>query len=312
MKSKKFYALIGTAALAVVMAASNLQVVWAQTSPIKVNSSGVILSPKVGIGNPSPQYSLDVNGDIVLTGYVVHISDARLKTNVSDLRIAGSLFEKLRPVTYNMKPADVSKYYELLPDSVTIRNDDELRRYFGIGEIDEHRKRMGFIAQEVKEIYPELVHEDDEGMLGVDYVSLIPVLVGVVQEQNETLRALNETIWAQNETIQALVKRMEALERNAGGLVQGSADLSNFTFSLFPNPTSRFVTVDYTMYVDAPIGIELYNTFGLRLKLIVPQQNQKAGKYSVQLSVGDLGTGTYVVKATSGNQVESKQLVISQ
>ena len=50
---------------------------------------------------------------------------------------------------------------------------------------------------------------------------------------------------------------------------------------------------------------------GQRVKLIVPQLNQKAGTYSVQTSVADLPTGTYAVKITSGKQVESKQLIIN-
>ena len=85
----------------------------------------------------------------------------------------------------------------------------------------------------------------------------------------------------------------------------------NFSFSLFPNPTNSFVTVDYSLFIDAPIRIELYNTFGQRVKLIVPQQNQRAGQYSVQTSVSDLETEIYIVRAVSGNQVESKQLVIN-
>ena len=84
-----------------------------------------------------------------------------------------------------------------------------------------------------------------------------------------------------------------------------------FSFSIFPNPTNGFVTVDYTLYTDTQICIELYNMFGQRMKLIVPQQNQKAGTYSIQISVGGFGTGTYIVKATSGKQVESKQLIIN-
>ena len=51
--------------------------------------------------------------------------------------------------------------------------------------------------------------------------------------------------------------------------------------------------------------------FGQKVKLVTPKQNQKAGTYSVQTSVANLGTGTYIVKVTSDNQVESKQLVVN-
>jgi len=51
--------------------------------------------------------------------------------------------------------------------------------------------------------------------------------------------------------------------------------------------------------------------FGQRVKLIMPKQNQKAGAYSIQTSVAGLVAGTYIVKVTSGNQVESKQLAVN-
>ena len=98
---------------------------------------------------------------------------------------------------------------------------------------------------------------------------------------------------------------------NAGNDFQ-QEESKTFSFSIYPNPTNGFVTVDYTLNIDAPILIELYNLFGQRLKLIVPQQNQKAGDYSVQASVSDLGTGTYIIRVTFGEQTESKQLIINR
>ena len=86
---------------------------------------------------------------------------------------------------------------------------------------------------------------------------------------------------------------------------------NDFSFFIFPNPTRGFVTLDYTLHIDAPICIELYNLFGQRLKLLVPQQNQKAGDYSVQTSVTDLPAGAYLIKVTSGDQSESRQLIIN-
>ena len=62
---------------------------------------------------------------------------------------------------------------------------------------------------------------------------------------------------------------------------------------------------------DASISIELFNNFGQRVNLIASKQNKNAGTYSVQTSVTDLETGTYIVKVTSDSQIESKQLIIN-
>jgi len=234
---------------------------------------------------------------------------------VQGLKSSMELIAKLRPVTYNFKPDDYAEYYDFLResgvlDSVVINNDDDLRKYFSLGEPrDVERKHIGFLAQELREIFPELVYEDNKGSLSIDYISLIPVLVGTIQELNKTTQEQGKSIQEMTEVIQSLSSRLNALENNTGS-IQGSPKI--LSFSLFPNPTNDgFVTVDYTMYVDAPITIELYNVMGQKIKMILPKQNQRAGNYSVQTSVANLISGTYIVKATSENQIESKQLVIN-
>jgi hypothetical protein len=261
----------------------------------------------IGTGAMTPSFTLDVRGNVGVNGVIVHGSDSRLKNNVVELGSSLDLIKRLRPVTYNLAPFDYSKYYELLrgpavsdTSIIVINNDDDLRRYLALdNDRDVKRKHIGFIAQELMEIFPELVYEDEKGMLGVDYISLIPVLVGTIQELSNTVQTLN--------------MRLEAMEnRERGNYTNVQTEVANnFSFSLFPNPTTGFVTIDYTLHVDSPINIELYNLMGQRIKLITSQQKQRSGTYKVQTSVADLGSGTYIVKVTGGNQVESKQLIIN-
>jgi len=86
----------------------------------------------------------------------------------------------------------------------------------------------------------------------------------------------------------------------------------DFLFSITPNPANEFITVDYNLYIDTSISIELFDMSGQKIKTILPKQNLKSGLYSKQTSVSDLITGTYLVKVTTENQTESKQLIINQ
>ena len=285
----------------------------------------VRMSGNVSVGSvQNTAFNLHVQGNIGVNGNLLQTSDSRSKTDVKNLRSALAQIAKLRPVTYNTKPEDLSEYYELVPDSIKIGNDDELRSYFGLTKRrDEDQRQIGFIAQEMRAVFPELVHEDDNEMLSVNYIALIPVLAGAIQEQDGTIQQQNSIIQQQNETIrqmndalQVLSQRLEALE-NGKAVVNSSAAAgnlpdNNFSFTLFPNPTSSgFVTVDYIMYTDAPILIELYSAMGQRLRVLLPNQSQKAGAHSVHASVAGINPGAYLVRAVSGNQVESKQLVIN-
>jgi hypothetical protein len=47
---------------------------------------------------------------------------------------------------------------------------------------------LGFIAQEVQEIFPELVTKDNEGLLRVKYGNMLAIIVDAIQKQNEIIQ----------------------------------------------------------------------------------------------------------------------------
>ena len=47
--------------------------------------------------------------------------------------------------------------------------------------------KIGVLAQDIKEVFPELVTEDDNEMLAVNYQGLVPVLINALKEQ-ESIR----------------------------------------------------------------------------------------------------------------------------
>ena len=56
------------------------------------------------------------------------------------------------------------------------------------------RQNLGLIAQEVEKIFPELIDKNDDGMLGVRYTELVPVLVKAIQEQQKEINELKQLI----------------------------------------------------------------------------------------------------------------------
>jgi len=53
---------------------------------------------------------------------------------------------------------------------------------------------MGFIGKELQTVFPELVKQDKNGYLSVDYISIIPVLVEAVKEQQAQIEELKKLI----------------------------------------------------------------------------------------------------------------------
>ena len=72
------------------------------------------------------------------------------------------------------------------------------------------RNRYGFIAQEVKDILPDLLSEgkDANKTLSTDYTSFIAILINAVQEQQAQIEALQ----AENASLKTANTKMKALK----------------------------------------------------------------------------------------------------
>lgn len=93
------------------------------------------------------------------------ISDRRLKTDIK--RFKGTIFPKLSKIN-----VFIYKY---------LKYKDE--------------KHFGFIAQEVKNIFPELVSSfRNSKYLGINYIGFIPILVQAIKELNEHKLLLEKKI----------------------------------------------------------------------------------------------------------------------
>ncbi len=107
--------------------------------------------------------SLTVQGDITASG-VVYSSDRKLKENIRPLEddILTKVM-KLTPTRYNFKS-------------------DELKQ-----------EEIGFIAQEVREVFPEYVREKEDTQY-VDYAKMCSILCKAVQELNQKVTDLQNQL----------------------------------------------------------------------------------------------------------------------
>lgn len=113
----------------------------------------------VGIGTTSPSSKLSVNGVITSSDDVTAFSDVRLKSDIQDLEFRG----ELHPKSY----------------------------------IKDGRRCIGFLAQEVRGLYPELVHgeEKEDEYLSLNYGAITAVLAAenrcIKMELNEMKERMN-------------------------------------------------------------------------------------------------------------------------
>lgn len=105
-------------------------------------------------------------------------SDAASKTNIQSLGNAMATLAQLRPVSFEW--ADKAHYFKTSRRSTGISNP----------------KEMGFIAQEIEQVLPDIVAVDCEGHRVVNYSALIPLLTKSIQELNSQIETLKAEIEA--------------------------------------------------------------------------------------------------------------------
>ncbi len=101
---------------------------------------------------------LNTNGEITAQSFNAQ-SDARLKTNI-------------KPLTYHDSILDIPV------------------REYDWKESGKHA--IGFIAQELKEVYPELVDENEEGILSIKETKLVYLLIEEVKKLKEEIQELKK------------------------------------------------------------------------------------------------------------------------
>jgi len=108
----------------------------------------------------SNRLQLDMSGNLTLAGDVTAYSDARVKENIVTVEDALDKVLNLRGVYYN-------------------RTDS-----------DDKRRKVGVIAQEILEVIPEVVGQDNDGMYNVSYGNIVGVLIEAIKEQQKQIDEL--------------------------------------------------------------------------------------------------------------------------
>lgn len=123
----------------------------------------VTSTSNVAIGTTTASYKVDVTGDIRASGNMISVSDLRTKQNIQTINSALQKVVNLRGVYFN--------------------------------RIGSNTKHIGVIAQEVKEILPEVVsYTENEDRYSVAYGNMVGILIEAIKEQNEKIVELENKL----------------------------------------------------------------------------------------------------------------------
>ena len=153
----------------------------------------------------------------------------------------------------------------------------------------------GLIAEEVQEVYPELVRKEADGILSVDYTALVPLLIQTVQQLDAEVKTLRETI--------------ENIKANSPGF--NTAGLGN---NYFGDPEvyvskDRSFEIAYTL-PETVKSARLY-IYSISGKLVSSYLLEGRGKGSFAIDTSKLAKGTYIYTLIADDlSIGSSQMIV--
>ena len=249
----------------------------------------------IGYGMVTPSAKLEVLGNVLATGFI-QSSDERLKTNIREIDLKERNFRDIKGVTYNLNITNRGFSMDGIDTSKVAFID---REYY-------KREHFGFVAQEVRKILPEVVFEDNDGTLGIDYQAFIPILFEWLKSLDNTIENLqNEIVILQDECCQS--NNLKSGYINDGeNYVQDNAVL----YQNAPNPFATNTRIGY--YI--PEGnryaqINIYNLNGTQLKSI---ELHHKGTGEVVVYGNELKAGMYLYSLIAdGKVIDTKRMVLT-
>jgi hypothetical protein len=238
-----------------------------------------------GDGNFELYYKGDIRGEFTSnSGTYASVSDRRLKRNIRPL---DGILEKVQ---------------RLKPSSYAFRSDRKKESH------------LGFIAQDVQTVFPELVNEStvgdtDEKILTLEYAGLSVVAIAAVQELLEQQRTENAALRLENREMKNQVvqlgdrldrlERRLSLDRQSVETATGSKASDKLTpvddrpilAQNAPNPFRQQTIIQY--YVPGTVAKAEIVVFDQQGKKVRTFALDRGGYGQVALEAGTLPAGNY-------------------
>lgn len=157
-------------------------------------------------------------------------------------------------------------------------------------------KHYGLIAQELQEIYPDLVIEGDDGYLAVNYTEIIPLLIRSVQELSAKLDEAN---------------RSNANRSNEATNISSTDGLLTKLFQNTPNPFTEKTTITCTI-ADKVNKAVLY-VYDMNGKQIAEYPIAERGEVNVIIEGNSLEAGMYLYSLiVDENVIDTKRMILTK
>jgi hypothetical protein len=260
---------------------------------------------KVGVGRKPTTYKLEVAGQVWTTAGLLITSDSTQKKNIRNMgetrpdyvkklrQLQGKTYEKLIESS-NDNIAEVERMVET--KKIPAEKAPEILADLNTRKKDVYKSEYGFIAQDVKKLFPELVEENAEGILAVNYTGLIPVLLEAIKDLQDRVEELEQ----RQENSGAISMRKNTLYYIGKESEEIGSGSDEYLSQNIPNPINGSTIIRYSLPEGATqAAITVYSIGGSVVKTFP----LNAPNGSITLSASDLAKGMYIYNLTANGIV---------
>ena len=270
-----------------------------------------------------------VVGDLTVTGTVNGVvispsapNGSSQTRSINDESVSGKL-QNLSAIAYHRpeaEPYDGPQPTFLNPEKSEL---DEMER-LGIDPADlekpeedvmakqiQEKEHYGLSAEELEEVFPDLVYTDKDGNKSVNYVEMVPLLLQYINELNARLSALDGGVKAGvgGDLQSSVSARNEASARQTTDIAKTTA-IQAMLYQNAPNPFTAQTEIRFSLPDDAPQAyIYIFDMTGKMQKQIPVDSNQQ----SVTINGYELSAGIYLYSLVVGGQeIDTKRMILSR
>lgn len=163
------------------------------------------------------------------------------------------------------------------------------------------KKHYGLIAQDLQKIYPDLVYEDANGYLSIEYTGLIPLLIQSIKELKNEVETLKTK--SDNSSAPAKVKG------------DNNTETDILTYPVLeqniPNPFNSDTQIGFSLpksIISATLYV--YDMNGTQLKSYPLAQR---GKSNITINGSELTAGMYLYALIAdGKVIDTKRMILTK
>ena len=251
------------------------------------------------------------DGSVYSKGSILTASDESYKENISSINNSLNTIRQMRGVTYKLKEqADESTTASTLQSDVSSRDTLSAQSPVPVEIVnkikaEKKRKKSGFIAQELEEIFPEAVYTLPNGKKAIAYSEIIPLLVEAIKEQQNEIDELKQA-----KSIQARSTISDADEQSDVNSLLDEK-LKAKLYSNIPNPFKEQTTISFFIpETSSRASIHIYNLQGKQIKQL---NIESRGNDSVTINGYELTPGMYMYSLiVDGQEVDTKKMILTE